>query len=69
MTQHENGRMNLSIGGVAGVASAISVVAVGTARAGTAAEPGRYQGVLGAAAYLIDVPRDWNGGLVMFAHG
>jgi pimeloyl-ACP methyl ester carboxylesterase len=31
--------------------------------------PGRYQGVLGESAYLISVPRDWNGGLVMFAHG
>src|SRR5207248_1673294 len=30
---------------------------------------GRYEGVLGGAPYLIEVPADWNGGLVMFAHG
>jgi len=37
------------------------------ARAGSAAE--RYDGVLGSATYTINVPPDWNGGLVMFAHG
>ncbi len=31
--------------------------------------PGRYQGALGGTPYLISVPPDWNGGLVMFAHG
>jgi pimeloyl-ACP methyl ester carboxylesterase len=31
--------------------------------------PGRYEGTLGGAQYLINVPPDWNGGLVMFAHG
>ena len=31
--------------------------------------PGRYEGVLGGAAYLINVPPDWNGGLVLYAHG
>jgi hypothetical protein len=31
--------------------------------------PGRYEGVLGNAPYLINVPPDWNGGLVVFAHG
>jgi hypothetical protein len=31
--------------------------------------PGRYQGALGGSAYLINVPPDWNGGLVVFAHG
>jgi len=31
--------------------------------------PGRYQGTLGESAYLINVPPDWNGGLVLFAHG
>src|SRR5437588_8377923 len=37
---------------------------------GDAADPaGRYQGALGGTAYLINVPPDWNGGLVMFAHG
>jgi hypothetical protein len=30
---------------------------------------GRYEGVLGGAPYLINVPPDWNGGLVLFAHG
>jgi len=37
------------------------------ARAGSAA--GRYDGALGNANYTINVPPDWNGGLVMFAHG
>jgi len=32
-------------------------------------QSGRYQGTLGGSAYLINVPPDWNGGLVMFAHG
>jgi pimeloyl-ACP methyl ester carboxylesterase len=31
--------------------------------------PGRYQGELGGTVYLINVPSDWNGGLVIFAHG
>ena len=31
--------------------------------------PGRYQGALGGTPYLISVPPDWNGGLVIFAHG
>ena len=31
--------------------------------------PGRHQGTLGESAYLINVPPDWNGGLVLFAHG
>ena len=26
-------------------------------------------GVLGGADYLIEVPANWNGGLVVFAHG
>ena len=37
--------------------------------AGAGGAPGRYEGVLGNARYLINVPADWNGGLVMFAHG
>jgi pimeloyl-ACP methyl ester carboxylesterase len=32
-------------------------------------QPVRYQGTLGESAYLIHVPPDWNGGLVIFAHG
>ena len=40
------------------------------AQLGDAADPpGRYEGVLGGARYLINVPPEWNGGLVMFAHG
>jgi hypothetical protein len=40
------------------------------AQAAFAADPpGRYQDVLGESAYLISVPPDWNGGLVIFAHG
>src|SRR5712691_12974317 len=41
-----------------------------TLRFADAAEPpGRYQGVLAGTPYLINVPLDWNGGLVIFAHG
>src|SRR6266478_2145924 len=41
-----------------------------TLRFADAAEPpGRYQGALAGAPYLISVPPDWNGGLVRFAHG
>jgi hypothetical protein len=47
--------------------AAIFLVAARDARAAEA--PGRYEGVLGNAPYLIDVPPDWNGGLVIFAHG
>jgi hypothetical protein len=36
---------------------------------GAASATGRYDGVLGSANYTINVPPDWNGGLVMFAHG
>jgi len=36
---------------------------------GAADPPGRYQGALGGTPYLINVPPDWNGGLVIFAHG
>src|SRR5437764_13823687 len=43
------------------------ILGAGIARATEAR--GRYEGVLGGARYLINVPPDWNGGLVMFAHG
>jgi hypothetical protein len=43
------------------------VLAFGSAHA--ADVPGQHQGVLGFAPYLINVPPDWNGGLVLFAHG
>src|SRR5262245_1012242 len=37
------------------------------------AEPNRAavsrNGVLGGASYLIEVPENWHGGLVVFAHG
>jgi len=42
---------------------------LGAELAGAASAPGRYDGVLGSATYTINVPPDWNGGLVMFAHG
>jgi len=51
------------------VAFAILVLALAARLAGAAEAPGRYQDVLGEAPYLIDVPPDWNGGLVIFAHG
>ena len=49
------------------VATAITLLATTAARAGE--PPGHYPGTLGSAPYLIDVPPDWNGGLVVFAHG
>ena len=53
--------------------AACRVLAIGLVSAATTARaaegPGRYQGVLGGAPYVINVPPDWNGGLVMFAHG
>ena len=36
---------------------------------GAADPPGSYEGGLGGVRYLINMPRDWKGGLVMFAHG
>jgi pimeloyl-ACP methyl ester carboxylesterase len=51
-----------------GVAGAL-ILALGFVIAHAAEAPARYQGVLGFAPYLINVPPDWNGGLVMFAHG
>ncbi|HKM74511.1 MAG TPA: DUF6351 family protein [Stellaceae bacterium] len=54
--------------GVVGIAAAL-ILALGLGIAHAAEAPARYQGVLGFAPYPINVPRDWNGGLVMFAHG
>jgi hypothetical protein len=48
---------------------AVLALILGPRLAGAADPPGRYQGVFGSANYLISVPPDWNGGLVMFAHG
>ena len=44
-------------------------IGVWLSTAHAAEAPGRYEGVLGGAPYLINVPPDWNGGLVLFAHG
>ena len=50
--------------------AAITLVLIFAAGRAPAAEaPGRYEGVLGGARYLINVPPEWNGGLVMFGHG
>jgi hypothetical protein len=37
--------------------------------AGTAAETDRWTGVINGAGYRIEVPKNWNGNLVMWAHG
>ncbi len=50
-------------------AVAALVLLLGGELAGAASPAGRYDGVLGSAKYTINVPPDWNGGLVMFAHG
>nr|WP_245844831.1 alpha/beta hydrolase [Noviherbaspirillum humi] len=39
------------------------------ALAGATVETDRWAGVLNGAAYRIEVPRNWNGKLVMYAHG
>src|SRR5438270_9282860 len=36
------------------------IVFLGAGLSDAAEAPGRYEGVLGDAAYLIDVPPDWN---------
>ena len=46
-----------------------AIFLVGARDPRAAETPGRYEGVLGNAPYLINVPPDWNGGLVIFAHG
>jgi len=50
-------------------AFAVLVVLLSSGLAGAGGGSGRYEGVLGGAPYLINVPPDWNGGLVLFAHG
>ena len=55
--------------GTLAFAFAALVPLLGAELAGAASGPGRYDGVLGSANYTINVPPDWNGGLVMFAHG
>jgi len=39
------------------------------ALSGTSAETDRWAGELNGAAYRIEVPKNWNGKLVMYAHG
>jgi pimeloyl-ACP methyl ester carboxylesterase len=46
---------------------ALAVVRIAIVDAAEA--PGQYEGVLGGTQYRISVPPNWNGGLVMFAHG
>ena len=36
---------------------------------GSATETDRWSGVLGGAGYRVEVPKNWNGKLVMYAHG
>jgi pimeloyl-ACP methyl ester carboxylesterase len=47
----------------------VTLIMLGSTIARSAEPPGEYQGVLDDAQYLIAVPPEWNGGLVMFAHG
>ena len=48
----------------------VAAIFLASARDARAAEAaGRYEGVIGGAEYWIDVPPDWNGGLVLYAHG
>jgi pimeloyl-ACP methyl ester carboxylesterase len=49
--------------------SALLLLSLWLAAANAAEAPGHYEGVLGGAEYWIDVPPDWNGGLVLYAHG
>jgi pimeloyl-ACP methyl ester carboxylesterase len=49
------------------IAAASLLLGINFVRAAEA--PGRYEGTLAGTQYLINVPPDWNGGLVMFAHG
>lgn len=49
--------------------SAFLLLTLWLTAANAAEAPGHYEGVLGGAAYLINVPPDWNGGLILFAHG
>ena len=39
------------------------------ALAGTTAETDRWSGTLGGSGYRVEVPKTWNGMLVMYAHG
>ena len=48
---------------------ALVVLGVGSIASAAAEPPGRYDGTLNGADYLINVPDGWNGGLVMLAHG
>lgn len=54
-----------------GAASATTFAAMATAPGDTVdmATTSRYAGMLAGAAYQIEVPANWNGKLVMYAHG
>jgi pimeloyl-ACP methyl ester carboxylesterase len=56
-------------GAAAVIALAVFALVLRAAVANAAEPPGRHEGILGGAPYLISVPPDWNGGVVMFAHG
>ena len=47
----------------------MTLIMLGSTIARSAEPPGEYQGMLDGAQYVIAVPPEWNGGLVMFAHG
>jgi pimeloyl-ACP methyl ester carboxylesterase len=51
------------------IVAAILLVSSGAGPSWGAEAPGRYQGTLEGANYSISVPPDWNGGLVIYAHG
>ena len=46
-----------------------AVVPTLTATAGAELYQGKYAGIRGEASYAIEVPANWNGQLVMYAHG
>ncbi|UQN06888.1 alpha/beta hydrolase [Deinococcus sp. QL22] len=46
-----------------------AVVPTLTATPGAALYQGKYPGIRGEASYAIEVPANWNGQLVMYAHG
>ena len=47
----------------------VTLIMLGSTIARSAEPPAEYQGELDGAQYVIVVPSQWNGGLVMFAHG
>lgn len=55
--------------GVRTLRAVLALFLLVTARAAVADEPGLVEGMHADAAYRLYKPADWNGGLVMFAHG